>query len=196
MVAFSPLAFFTAIAAFTTTTLAAPTRTSNPLTPRQWGPAGATHSIVVGRGGLRFDPDNVQAEIGDIIEWHFTPRNHSVVQSSFAQPCIPNPGAFFSGFVPTMAGQNGNVYQIRIVDKNPIWYYCAQTAGGDHCQAGMAGVINQDYNTNEFTLANYRVKAAAQAGYQPSFAPPYPQAGLLQGALIPNPNPLSGFKKN
>ncbi|KAK6346570.1 hypothetical protein TWF696_006692 [Orbilia brochopaga] len=194
MVAFSPIAFITAIAAVASTALAAPTRTSNPLTPRQWtGPVGATHSIVVGRGGLRFDPDNVQAEIGDVIEWHFTPRNHSIVQSNFGNPCVPTAGAFFSGFVPTMSGQNGQVYQIRIVDKNPIWYYCSQTVG-DHCQMGMAGVINQDYNTNEFTLARYRQKAALLLGVQQSVSPPYPQAGLLQGALIPNPNPLSGFK--
>jgi hypothetical protein len=29
---------------------------------------GVTHTVVAGRGGLRFDPDNVVAEIGDVVE--------------------------------------------------------------------------------------------------------------------------------
>ncbi|KAJ6256182.1 hypothetical protein Dda_9017 [Drechslerella dactyloides] len=190
MVAFSPLAFITAVAALASTAFAAPTRTSNQMTPRQNGPVGATHSIVVGRAGqLVFDPENVVAEIGDTIEWHFTPRNHSVVQSNFANPCVPaGPNAFFSGFVPTMSGQNGQVFQIKIYDKNPIWYYCSQT-NGNHCQMGMAGVINQNFDSNDFTLRKYKENAGRTSVSQ---SPP----AIYGGLLIPNPNPLSGFKKN
>lgn len=61
----------------------------------------------------------------------------SVIQSSFAQPCQPlNAASFFSGFFPTAEGQNPEVFQIVVQDKNPIWYYCGQTAGS-HCQNGM-----------------------------------------------------------
>ncbi|KAJ0100735.1 hypothetical protein J7T55_000105 [Diaporthe amygdali] len=37
--------------------------------------------------------------------------------------------------------------------------YCAQTIG-NHCQKGMAGVINQDFDSPN-TLAAYKAKAAA-----------------------------------
>src|SRR5262249_789639 len=86
---------------------------------------GVIHRVVAGRAGLHFDPDNVVAERGDIVEWHFLPKNHSVVQSSFGEPCRPLGSAFFSGFMPIAQGQAPNVFQIVIEDPHkPIWYYC------------------------------------------------------------------------
>lgn len=77
-------------------------------------------------------------------------QNHSVVQSTFDQPCVPiqnimanKTDAFFSGFMPTNAslGATSNVltYTIRVNDAKPVWFYCSQ---GKHCQAGMVGAIN------------------------------------------------------
>ncbi|KAH8802822.1 extracellular serine-rich protein [Xylogone sp. PMI_703] len=146
---------------------------------------GVTHSVVAGLGGLHFDPENVVAEIGDIVEWHFLPKNHSVVQSSFGAPCVPESAtSFFSGFQPIMEGQAPNVFQIVVTDNKPIWYYCAQT-NGNHCQAGMAGVINQNFNSPN-TLAAYKANAALTGT---SVIPPVIQGGFV----IPNPNPLGGF---
>jgi plastocyanin len=68
---------------------------------------GVTHTVVAGLAGLHFDPDNVVANIGDIVEYHYLPKNHSVVQSSFDKPCVPiNDYAIFSGFVPVTEGQS------------------------------------------------------------------------------------------
>lgn len=73
-------------------------------------------------------------------------QNHSVVQSTFDQPCqpiqniMPNVTGFFSGFMPVAAGATEMpVYTIAVNDTRPIWFYCSQ---GRHCQAGMVGVIN------------------------------------------------------
>ncbi|ROW03739.1 hypothetical protein VMCG_05372 [Cytospora schulzeri] len=147
-----------------------------------------THSIVAGLGGaLVFDPDNVVAEIGDIVEWHFLPKNHSVAQSSFGQPCVPDASLaqpFFSGFQPSASGQAPNVFQIVVQDADPIWYYCAQT-NGNHCQNGMSGVINQNFSSPN-TLAAYKAMAALTGT---SVVPPVVQGG----AVIPNPSPNSGF---
>ncbi|CAK7209987.1 hypothetical protein SCUCBS95973_000636 [Sporothrix curviconia] len=145
-----------------------------------------THTVVAGLGGLHFDPDNVVAEVGDVIEWHYLPANHSVAQSSFGAPCKPldTGNGFFSGFQPTTSGQAPDVFQIVVEDTNPIWYYCAQTKD-NHCQAGMAGVINQNFNSPN-TLSAYKA-AAALTGV--SEIPPYIQGG----AVIANPNPLGGF---
>ncbi|KAH7014987.1 plastocyanin-like domain-containing protein [Ilyonectria destructans] len=149
---------------------------------------GVTHSVVAGLGGLRFDPDNVVAQIGDIVEWHFLKVNHSIAESSFAEPCKPldDGTGFFSGFnFFIQDGQAPNVFQIVVVDKFPIWYYCPQTTG-NHCQNGMAGVINQNFDNQDFSLRRYK-EVAATTGV--SIVPPYQQGG----AVIPNPNPNGGF---
>ncbi|KAL7907315.1 hypothetical protein GGI35DRAFT_456019 [Trichoderma velutinum] len=153
---------------------------------------GVTHSVVVGRGGLHFDPENVVAQIGDTVEWHFTAANHSLAQSDFAHPCKPlaDGTGFFAGFnFVTAEGQNPNVYQITVVDNSPIWYYCPQTKG-NHCQTGqMVGVINQNFDGDK-TLANQKVIAA---GTGVSIVPPTIQGGKVGGFQRANPNPLSGF---
>ncbi|GKT87436.1 extracellular serine-rich protein [Colletotrichum tofieldiae] len=98
---FSIKTLSTVLLAAAATVSAAPTSTAGTKVPsRTTHLTGVTHSVVAGLGGLRFDPDNVVAEIGDIIEWHFLPRNHSVVESNFADPCTPlaDGTSFFSGF--------------------------------------------------------------------------------------------------
>ena len=167
-------------------TSAAPTPTCSDTQTPTISLTGVTHSVVAGLGGkLVFDPDNVVAQVGDVVEWLFLPKNHSVAQSSFGSPCVPeNNQAFFSGFQPVTTGLGEDVFQIVVQDTNPIWYYCAQTTG-NHCQNGMAGVINQNFNSPN-TLAAYKLKAASTTV---SIVPPVVQGG----AVIPNPNPGSGF---
>lgn len=127
-----------------------------------------THIIQVGgpNGSLAFYPNNVKANAGDLIQFQFHPKvhlhnrtaaaqsnvnqNHSVVQSTFDNPCVPiqnimsnKTNAFFSGFMPTTTPANSTsqllTYTIRVPDDKPIWFYCSQ---GKHCQAGMVGAIN------------------------------------------------------
>lgn len=77
------------------------------LLPLVWG---KTIDVNVGQNGLTFSPNNIVAEIGDKVDFHFFPKNHSVVQSSFDAPCVPvNPGVF-SGFQPTMAESVSSCY--------------------------------------------------------------------------------------
>lgn len=53
-------------------------------------PTGVTHKVLAGANGLlRFEPESVVAAVGDIVEFQFHPKNHSVAQSSFAEPCAP-----------------------------------------------------------------------------------------------------------
>lgn len=176
-----------------TTTNATPTTTQVPSSTVKL--TGVTHSVVAGAGGaLRFDPDNVVAEVGDIVEWHFLALNHSVAESSFSKPCEPFQGkadSFFSGFVfqPEPGKQSDKVFQIVVKDKNPIWYYCAQSGPGGnpvgHCSSGMTGVINQRFDSPA-TLAAHRKLAANKATVVPPKEQGYP-------GLIPNPFPDRGF---
>ncbi|KAK0214224.1 hypothetical protein EDD85DRAFT_575519 [Armillaria nabsnona] len=53
-------------------------------------------------GGIfQFNPANVTASEGDVITFEFSgaPGNHSITQSSLANPCTPLSGGFDSGWV-------------------------------------------------------------------------------------------------
>ena len=113
--------------------------------------AETTHTVRVGNGGLTIDPDNVQAEVGDFINFEFYPNNHSIAQSSFDKPCEPLSGGagvkpIFSGFFPVDT-TNGDkeakqMFTMMINNTDPIWLDCAQSS---HCQDGQVMVINQMY---------------------------------------------------
>lgn len=59
-----------------------------------------TFRVEVGQSGLRFTPDTIKANEGDIIEFHFNGM-HSVIAGDFANPCTPvSSGGFYSGVMP------------------------------------------------------------------------------------------------
>jgi len=117
-------------------------------------------------GALKFWPEVLEAKTGELIQFHFYPKNHSVAQSSFADPCMPisesesgnGTAGFFSGFMPVKPEDAlMPTFTIPIVDEKPIWYYCAT---GPHCQSGMVGVINPPKDNEERTIEKYREAAA------------------------------------
>ncbi|KAI9764287.1 MAG: hypothetical protein M1840_008578 [Geoglossum simile] len=91
------------------------------------------HTVKVGDGGNKFNPDSLQASAGDVVQFVFASSSHTVVQADFAKPCSPSSGGFFSGSVKDKA------FEINVTDTNPIWFYCDVQA---HCNSGMVGVIN------------------------------------------------------
>lgn len=107
---------------------------------------GTTKQVAVGRGGvLDYQPFNLFAEVGDIVEFQFGPMNHSVVQSTFDNPCVQSEGGFNSGFnFAVKEGVSDQVFQITVKDTAPIWFFCGQ---GNHCNQGMVGSINQNVDS-------------------------------------------------
>ncbi|KAH6667234.1 hypothetical protein B0J14DRAFT_438163, partial [Halenospora varia] len=102
--------------------------------------------------GLRYSPNNITAKVGTAIEFNFFPNNHSVVQSSFANPCHPLAGGFFSSFVPTKSSPSGTSFTVIVNDTSPIWFYYSQTSSS-HCQTDtsffcMVGAINAPSSGN------------------------------------------------
>ena len=90
-------------------------------------------------------------------------QNHSVVQSNFANPCVPiqnimpNVTGFFSGFMPVKPTDSQKpTFTLMVNDTKPVWIYCAQ---GNHCQKGMVMAINAA-QTGDKTLAAYTALAA------------------------------------
>lgn len=64
-------------------------------------------TIVIEAGDLYFKPQTVNASVGDILEFHFLPNNHSVVMGDIDIPCQPAAtGGFYSGFLPVDNGEN------------------------------------------------------------------------------------------
>jgi plastocyanin len=99
------------------------------------------HRIVVGADGqLSYNPANITAAINDTVTFEFRPKNHTVTQSTFSNPCEGKPDGFKSGFRPVAADSaDVSTFTIKINDTAPIWGYCGQTG---HCQAGMVFSIN------------------------------------------------------
>ncbi|KJA29262.1 hypothetical protein HYPSUDRAFT_32662 [Hypholoma sublateritium FD-334 SS-4] len=127
--------------------------------------SAAIIDIQVGASGLTYSPDAIGANVGDQVVFHFHAKNHTVTQSSFADPCGPLAGGLSSGFMPVAANQTDNLptFTVTVKDTKPIWVYCAQGAGtaASHCGAGMVFAINcgQDGSPNSFT--NFKASALA-----------------------------------
>lgn len=64
-----------------------------------------TVRIDVGKDGLEFSPSNAKAEMGDMLEFHFYPMQHSVALGMMDKPCEPMDGGFYSGMMPTKDGE-------------------------------------------------------------------------------------------
>jgi len=132
-------------------------------------PSGSVSVQVVkvsdNNGTLRYFPDNIVAAAGSLVQFHFYPKNHSVVESAFSDPCAPihtvesNVTGFKSGFMPVAAGASSMpVFTLEVNDTKPIWFYCSQV---DHCKLGMVGVINAPGGNK--TIDTFRALAEASA---------------------------------
>ncbi|KAF4445934.1 extracellular serine-rich protein [Fusarium austroafricanum] len=104
----------------------------------------------------KFDPEEVKAEKGDVLEFHFEPKNHSVVAGDYRYPCSPlDMGTgFFSGFVPTDDGSANKIFKVTVNSTDPTPFYSSQ---GKECPDGMVGIINAD---SKKTLSDYKKRAS------------------------------------
>lgn len=118
-------------------------------------------SISVGQGGLVFNPEVVTANIGDLLQFYFYPKEHSVAQSSFSSPCQPLTGGVYSGFMPETA-EGTTIFQVAVNNTDAIYLYFSQI---EHCQSGMAMVVNPP-STGD-TLAAYKTAAKNTSSVSP-----------------------------
>ncbi|RYP63301.1 hypothetical protein DL771_009333 [Monosporascus sp. 5C6A] len=124
----------------TTTMSSSTSSTSSPTGP-------ATHTVSVGLDH-KYNPDTIEADVGDIINFRFYGANHSVVKAEFGQPCVPydmiHPGAesFFSGAVEQPDGNRNPLptWTLRVNTTEPVFFYCS--APESCIRWRMIGVIN------------------------------------------------------
>jgi len=165
--------------------------------PPTYAPQPVDHKITVGADGkLAFNPSNISAAIGDTVTFEFRPKNHTVTQSSFNDPCRPladtsktGQTGFNSGFNFFVAPDATSfpVFTIKINDTAPIWGYCQQSQPSSHCGAGMVFSINAvESGANNF--ANFqalakRINGTATAPTTSTSSTPTPGSSGPNGAL-------------
>ncbi|KAJ7168249.1 Cupredoxin [Mycena crocata] len=106
---------------------------------------------VGGPGVIAYTPNSVVANVGDIIQFTFKQKNHTITQSTLANPCSPMQGGFDSGFVPVAADETDfPLAQLTVKDTSPMWVYCRQPT---HCAAGMVFAVNPGDKFSAFLAA-------------------------------------------
>ncbi|KIM85391.1 hypothetical protein PILCRDRAFT_66538 [Piloderma croceum F 1598] len=108
--------------------------------------------VVGGVNTLNFTPGFVQAEPRDTLVFEFQQKNHSIVQSSFPDPCRHMDGGIKSDFFPVAANATEfPTYNVTVNDTAPMWFYCGQQVPSSHCGTGMVFAVNPDQSS----LRNY-----------------------------------------
>lgn len=69
---------------------------------------------------LEYTPDNIKAAVGDMIVFEFMQKNHSVTQSTFADPCTKMEGGMDSGFMPNPDGKAGVTWNMTVATTEPL----------------------------------------------------------------------------
>lgn len=103
-----------------------------------------------------FQPERVNASVGDIVVFNFTLGTHSAIQSDFASPCIPiaqtngSINGFDSGARPAGNGTTITTLNYTVTSNStPVWFYDATT-----CGEGGVGAINSNESSTA-TLAGF-----------------------------------------
>ena len=111
-----------------------------------------THKVDVGAfGNLVFNPNQIYAAVGDVVEFNFLAKNHSVTQSNFRTPCTFN-GGFDTGLNQFNPKNQSGLFIKSFAVKNtkPTWFYCKQGGPPNHCGKGMVFGINPAGKMGQF----------------------------------------------
>ncbi|KAF5350040.1 hypothetical protein D9756_009208 [Leucocoprinus leucothites] len=160
--------------------------------------AAMTFNVTVGANGqLAYNPPFVNASPGDMINFIFNPKNHTVTQSSFDQPCTPLVGGLDSGFVP-VAPETVDLptWQVQVPSSDePLWFHCKQPVG-NHCGQGMVFAINPPAQGNTFEAFQASARATLNATTTSTTASasdwttPSPQPWQTATATVTNGNSI------
>jgi hypothetical protein len=154
--------------------------------------------VQVGPGAdLLFQPNYMDANVGDTVLFQFFKLNHTLTQSTLERPCTPD-HRFDSGFRqfnPT--NQLGMTLSFSVNTFDPQWFFCRQNVPVSHCQAGMVFAINPGDQMDDF-LSNARgdstgpssttVVTNLESATSPAFS-----MNPIPGGVFPTPIPPNAF---
>ncbi|KAF8912790.1 hypothetical protein CPB84DRAFT_1759518 [Gymnopilus junonius] len=142
---------------------------------------GTVHKVIVGGTGiLAFNPPFISALPRDTVVFEFHQKNHTVTQSSFADPCRPlnanGTTGFDSGFMPVADDATSfPTWNFTVTDTSPVWAFCQQTTPSSHCGAGMVFAINSvetsARNFSAFQSVAKNLNGTSAAAVVPSASP-------------------------
>jgi len=129
--------------------------------------SAVTQTVIVGGvAGLVYTPSSITANVGDMVEFQFMMKNHTVTQSTFDEPCVKMANGVDSGFMPNPNNtMPPPIFMHKVMDTSPQWFYCRQKEGV-HCGKGMVFSINANQNK---TFNQYKQNALNINGTQASF---------------------------
>ncbi|MCJ1258158.1 hypothetical protein MMC24_005989 [Lignoscripta atroalba] len=123
-----------------------------------------TFHVDVGtfKGKVQFVPNQLEAEIGDVVIYNFLAKSHSLTESNFATPCTYN-GGFDTGLNQSNPQNISGLFEIpfEVKTKSPQWFYCKQPGPPRHCGLGMVFGLNPAGKMDQFVQ-----NAIAQNGNQ------------------------------
>ena len=123
--------------ATSTTTATGSTGNATPTTSG----AGTTHTVAVGGTGNRFEPQNTNVEVGDVVIFQFRTNTHNILQSDTQGGCTKSTNPAAKQFPASGLAAQGQTWTYTVAPLTPtakgIWFYCAP-----HCKGGMtAGLL-------------------------------------------------------
>ena len=106
------------------------------------GVPALTETIKITAGeNNKFDPESVTAKSGDILEFRFGPKNHSVAMGEFDSingPCVPaNEGGFFSGYFAVDSGESVSAPSRLLISPGPVTIFPRKRIQNTHDPAGQ-----------------------------------------------------------
>ncbi|KAI9721181.1 MAG: hypothetical protein M1812_002342 [Candelaria pacifica] len=160
----------------TSTTSKAGMPISTPPPPPPYNPSSTTSAagskktlkVQVGtfNGLVQFLPNQVNADVGDVVEFQMETKKHSVTQSDFRTPCTAN-GMFDTGLIENLQNITSanftRSFEVKVA--TPQWFYCKNQGPPSHCSLGMvfginpAGKMDQFIQTAKLTAANSTANA-------------------------------------
>ena len=69
---------------------------------------------------LGYTPESITANVGDVVTFVFKQKNHTVTQSTFADPCRKKEGGMDSGFMPNPDGKEGVQWNMTVQTTEPL----------------------------------------------------------------------------
>jgi hypothetical protein len=150
----------------------------------------ATFNVQVGANdSLVFNPTSLTGvNTGDIVNFQFVSKNHSVVQSTFAAPCTA--AGVTSGYqnVSDPTGASGfPTWSLTVENATaPLWFFCSQvTNTSTHCKSGMVFAINPNAQKSfdAFQAAATNLSTSSPGDTNPSGSVVVGSAGATDGAV-------------
>ncbi|KAF7364957.1 Serine-threonine rich [Mycena venus] len=128
--------------------------------------------------GVTYNPPNVTAAVGDNVVFQFLSKNHTVTQSTFANPCVQQGIDSDFQFVPANATQIPE-WSFTVNNASaPLWFFCRQTG---HCAKGMVFSVNAPATGKTFDAFKAAAIASGTTGSAgtPSASGTPPPSGAL-----------------